>query len=111
MADGSQTLSYDHRQRGTAVESDPVAAARYIRRLQEAINTWAVRSLDEPILVASMLSAEGDSVVGWSTFARELAFVVSHTIHHQAMIGLLLATRGYAVPSRFGHAPSTQCAR
>jgi hypothetical protein len=36
-----------------------------------------------------------------------LAFVVSHTIHHQAMIGVLLATRGHTVPHRFGLAPST----
>jgi uncharacterized damage-inducible protein DinB len=107
LVDGSRTLSYDHRDRGTAVESDPAAAVRRMRHLQDALETWAMRSLDEPIRVASMLSADGDAVSGWSTLARELAFVVSHTIHHQAMIGLLLATRGYAVPTRFGHAPST----
>jgi uncharacterized damage-inducible protein DinB len=106
-ADELQTLSYDHRQRGTAVETDPRDAVACIRLLQDAIEAWAMRSLDEPIRVACMLSTEGDAVIGWSTLARELAFVVSHTIHHQAMIGLLLATRGYAVPNRFGHAPST----
>jgi uncharacterized damage-inducible protein DinB len=107
LVDGSRALSYDHRDRGTAAESDPAAAVRCIRQLQGAIEIWAMRSLDEPIRVASMLSTDGDSVSGWSTLARELAFVVSHTIHHQAMIGLLLATRGYAVPTRCGHAPST----
>jgi hypothetical protein len=107
MADAAQALSYDHRQRGTTVENDPVAAVRQIRHLQDAIEAWSTRSLDEPIRVTSMLSAEGDSVAGWSTLGRELAFVMSHTIHHQAMIGLLLATRGYTVPNRFGHAPST----
>jgi hypothetical protein len=107
MVDASDTLSYDRRQRGTAVELDPVEAVRQIRLLQDAIETWPTGSLDEPIRVACMLSPEGDSVAGWSTLARELAFVVSHTIHHQAMIGVLLASRGYAVPNRFGHAPST----
>ncbi len=107
IADTAQALSYDHRQRGTTVENDPLAAVRQIRHLQDAIEPWSTRSLDEPIRVTSMLSAEGDSVAGWSTLGRELAFVMSHTIHHQAIIGLLLATRGYSVPNRFGHAPST----
>jgi uncharacterized damage-inducible protein DinB len=107
IADAAQTLSYDHRQRGTSVENDSIAAVRQIRYLQDAIEPWSTRSLDEPIRVTSMLSAEGDSVTGWSTLGRELAFVVSHTIHHQALIGLLLATRGHTVPHRFGLAPST----
>lgn len=54
-----------------------------------------------------MISPSGDSVTGWSTLARELAFVVSHTIHHQAIIGVLLAIHGHAVPERFGHSPAT----
>jgi hypothetical protein len=105
--DTSETLSYDHRQRGTDAEVDPVEAVRHIRHLHDAIETWSTRSLDEPIRVMCMLSPAGDSVAGWSTLARELAFVVSHTIHHQAMIAVLLACRGGAVPNRFGHAPST----
>jgi uncharacterized damage-inducible protein DinB len=54
-----------------------------------------------------MISPAEDAVTGWSTLARELAFVVSHTIHHQAIIGLLLAVHGHTVPDRFGHSPST----
>lgn len=106
-ADPSNTLSYDVRQRGTAVEHDPAEALGQILQLKHALAAWSTRSLDEPIRVASMMSRGGDSVIGWSTFARELAFVVSHTIHHQAIIGLLLAVHGHAVPDRFGHSPST----
>jgi hypothetical protein len=68
---------------------------------------WSARSLDEPIRVASMISPSGETLAGWSTLARELAFVVSHTIHHQAIIGVLLAMHDVAVPERFGHSPST----
>jgi hypothetical protein len=101
------TLSYDHRARGTAVETDPAAALQRIYRLKTALAQWHGRSLDEPIRVASLISLRGDSLISWSTLAREFAFVVSHTIHHQAVIAVLLSLHGYAVPDRFGHSPAT----
>jgi len=106
-ADPDATLSYDHRHRGTAIETDRAAALQQIAQLGGALAEWATRSMDEPIRVASRLSTAGEAVVGWSTLAREVAFVVSHTIHHQAIIGLLLAIHGEPVPDRFGHSPST----
>ena len=36
------------------------------------------------------------------TLGRELVFVLQHTIHHQAIVALLLAARGIAIPPRFG---------
>jgi len=106
-ADSSTTLSYDRRHRGTSVETNPSEALRQILYLKSALNGWPARSLDEPIHVTSIISASGDALTGWSTLARELAFVVSHTIHHQAIIGVLLAIHGHRVPERFGHSPST----
>ena len=86
---------------------DPAEAVRQILRLKRAIEAWSTRPLDETIRVTSMISPSGAAVTGSSTLARELAFVVSHTIHHQAIIGVLLAIHGHAVPDRFGHSPST----
>ena len=106
-ADSSITLSYDRRQRGTTVETDPTEAVRQILQLKCGIEAWSTRSMDETIRVTSMISPSGGAVTGWSTLGRELAFVVSHTIHHQAIIGVLLAIHGHTVPDRFGHSPST----
>jgi uncharacterized damage-inducible protein DinB len=106
-AEAWQTLSYEHRHRGTPIETDPDAALREIARLKRDLAAWSTRSLSEPIRVASMVSDAGEVVCGWSTLGRELAFVVNHTIHHHAIIGVLLASRGHAVPHRFGYAPST----
>jgi uncharacterized damage-inducible protein DinB len=100
-------LSYDHRERGTAVESDPSDALRQMFRLKAAIERWSTRPLDEPIQVVSRVAASGASVTGWSTVARELAFVMDHTVHHQAIIALLLDLQGLGVPKRFGYAAST----
>jgi uncharacterized damage-inducible protein DinB len=104
----SAPLSYDHRARGTPVESDSHAAVREILRLNAALERWTGSSLDFPMAVNSMISDDGRTVTGWSTAGRELAFVVSHTIHHQAMIAVLLELQGYEVTNeRFGYAAST----
>lgn len=100
-------LSYDGRVRGTRVESDPHAALLDILRLKSAFGSWRQRSLDDPILVGSIMARADDAVASWSSIGRELAFVVNHTIHHQALIAMLLAWQGESVPERFGLAPST----
>jgi len=106
-ADTSSTLSYDHRRRGTAVETDPGAALQQILRLKAALGRWPMRSLDEPIHVSAMIDPSGESIAGWSTLGRELVFVLSHTIHHQATMAAVLALHGIAPPAGFGYAPST----
>ena len=104
----SLPLSYDHRTRGTAVEWNPGAALREMMRLDAALERWSTWSLAEPIAVTTMLADDGRSVTSWSTLGRELAFVLSHTIHHQAMIALLLEGLGRQMADgRFGVAPST----
>jgi uncharacterized damage-inducible protein DinB len=106
-ADPSATLSYDRRDRGTSIETDPHAALSQILRLKNALEQQFVRDLAEPVRVTSMIARSGEALTGWSTRARELAFVVSHTIHHQAIIALLMSFQGLAVPAQFGYAPST----
>lgn len=107
-ASPSNVLSYDHRSRGTALETEPSVAVREMMRLDAALERWSERSLDEPVTVVAMMSADGQAVTGWSTLARELAFVMSHTVHHQAIVALLLEQLGVDSPSeRFGYAPST----
>jgi uncharacterized damage-inducible protein DinB len=106
-ATASRPLSYDRRERGSASERDQAEALRWIMRLKSAVDRWGERRMDEPISVVSMLTASGESVAGWSTLGRELAFVNSHTIHHQAMIAVLLSLAGLEVPDRLGLAPAT----
>lgn len=107
VATAARPLSYDRRERGTPVERDPAEALRSIMRFKSAVDRWGDRDMDEPICVASMLTAAGESVTSWSTLGRELAFVNSHTIHHQAMIAVLLSLADLDVPDRLGLAPAT----
>lgn len=105
--DGVDPLTYDHRERGTQVETDPSVAVRQIWRMKSGLERMRHRAMDEPIAVRTQTTASGAAVTTWSTVGRELAFVVSHTIHHQALIAVLLAWHGVTVAPRFGVAPST----
>lgn len=110
-ASGTNPLDYDRRQRGTRVEVDPAEALSTICRLQRGLERMAGRSQDERVCVHTQLTPAGKTIVSSSTLGRELAFVVSHTIHHQALIALLLANaRDLTLPPRFGYAPSTPLA-
>jgi hypothetical protein len=42
-----------------------------------------------------------------STVARELQYLLSHTIHHHALIGTICASLAVALPKDFGIALST----
>ena len=62
---------------------------------------------DAPI---SLLTLVGDALPAArvaTTIGREIAFVVQHTIHHCALIAVLLERKNVEVPVRFGYAPST----
>ena len=101
------TLSYDRRERGTAVETDLSVALRAIWRLKTALEEIDDSRLAQPVQVTTTIGPSGATATGWSSMGRELAFVVVHTVHHQALVAVLLAVQGLQPPAWFGYAPST----
>jgi uncharacterized damage-inducible protein DinB len=101
------TLNYDHRQRGTPVETERSAALAAITRLAAQLRHITAAHLDRPVEVEILLTADGSAQTFRSTVERELAYVVSHSVHHNAIIGAMVQTLGGPVPPRFGYAPST----
>ena len=104
---GQQVLTYDHRERGTAIEADSGAARRAIMRLTALLDDSLADRLENVVTVSAVIERGAAPVLMRSTRRRELAFVISHTIHHQALIAVLLAVAGEAVPAAFGLAPAT----
>ena len=100
-------LSYDHRRRGTSLESDPRAAVREINRLVLDLHRFARGGLERRLLVSAVLERGARPQLSRSTLGRELAFVVDHTTHHLAIVALLLDRLGWDTPDGFGLAPST----
>ena len=103
----SGVLSYDWRERGTEVEADVRAALRMIRHLQGTLTQFDGCDENAPITLTSVVAYGTAPVAARTTLAREILFVISHTVHHQALIAVLLSAAGRSVPDAFGLAPST----
>jgi uncharacterized damage-inducible protein DinB len=106
-ADAAGEIDYDTRQRGTEVERDPAAAVAMMYRCSQRLRALTGRDSGERALVRSQLTRDAEPATSWSTLGREIAFVVSHTVHHQAIIALLLHADASELPRHFGLAPST----
>jgi hypothetical protein len=104
---GCRSLDYDTRERGTAVETDPAAALRAIAGLRTRLGAIREECLDRPIELTFLPAAQGPAVRLTSSLGRELAYVISHTIHHNALIAAMVRTQGGTPPPRLGYAPST----
>jgi uncharacterized damage-inducible protein DinB len=100
-------ICYDHRERDTVVERDPVLAVSRLRRAMVRLGGIGDHLLDRPLTLVAQTHADGRMVRVGTTVGRELAFVISHTIHHSALIAVLLEHADHDVPARFGLAPTT----
>lgn len=103
----SRFCSYDRRARGTDVERCRRAALRQVADLEAEIASLAQDILDVPIAVETQSDTQGTMVVTTSTVAREIVFVTSHIVHHNALVAYLLASHGTHMGARFGVAPAT----
>jgi uncharacterized damage-inducible protein DinB len=102
-------IDYDRRERDPEVELDKREGARRLRQVARAIADLGPLRPDEPLLVRCDVPEGVAPDAGWSrsTTGRELTYVLSHAIHHYALIALILASYGHEVEEGFGVAPST----
>lgn len=101
------TIDYDSRRRGTNIETSRWAAILAMRESAEVLHAIPADAFDRPVEVSLTTTSRGPAVLAGSTLGREAAYVLSHTIHHNALIGAMVKTLGGSVPPRFGYAPAT----
>ena len=107
-------VCYDRRERNTVVELDPRLGHSRLRRASARFAAYGDRLAEQPVTLVAQIGSDGASIRVPSTVGRELAFVISHTIHHSALIAVLLEHADRDVPDRLGLAPTTPdlvCAR
>jgi uncharacterized damage-inducible protein DinB len=101
-------IDYTHRERDGEVEERREAAAARMGDILRGLQTIETGG-HRPILVRDEEHPGAPLAVGWSrsSVARELQFLSSHTVHHLALIAMLLRSFGVEPGADFGVAPST----
>ena len=89
-------------------ETDRLAALNLTRQLLEGYANLDAALLARPLVVTCKTSyATRGSQFSPSTVGREIMYSVAHAVHHYALIGVMGAILGSAMPPVFGIAPST----
>jgi uncharacterized damage-inducible protein DinB len=106
LADAS--IDYDARKRDSEIEENVEAAMFALESIARRVEQ--LRQLpfsNELIGVRESVLSSGPAVEITSTLERELMGLVTHSIHHLAIIALLAKSFGHQMDSDFGKAPST----
>ncbi len=109
-ADFTGQINYDERERNLRLENDREFMITSLKLVCDSLNKWE-KTPDTLSNKITVISNEGikiaDKIASESSVLRELQFLISHTVHHYALIGLILRTHGFTPKDDFGVAPST----
>jgi hypothetical protein len=103
----SGRIDYDTRERDISVEKNLDAALAKIDSLIERLQALEMTNDDWPLLVRLEDASADEPTWSQSTFLREMQFLQSHTVHHYALIAMMLSLQSVAVSPGFGVATST----
>jgi len=100
-------VDYDARERDIRLESEIPFAIDRLREILGGLVLVDLELLELPIDVRLEAGGPEDEQWSRSTVRRELQFLLSHTVHHFALIAMVLERHGVPVAEDFGVAPST----
>jgi len=102
-------IDYDKRKRNPELETNRLFALEsmlgYASKFQE--ETFFLEFLN----ISQNYNPKEPVPVVTSNLTRELMFLVSHTVHHYAIISILVKLDGGVVPEGFGFSPATLFAK
>ncbi len=100
-------VDYDGRERDPGIETDPKQASTALQDLVERFKGLDRDGGGRPLEIKVDTREDEGDVWSRSTVARELQFLISHTVHHYALIAIQLRQHGIDPGEAFGVAPST----
>ena len=104
---GAGHIDYDQRDRDAGVEHDPARAVEVIDALCDELEQLTSADAGRELVVLVDCAEPEARIASQSSVARELQFLVSHTVHHYAVIALMARSAGFDPGHDFGVAPST----
>jgi hypothetical protein len=112
MGLATDEIDYDARNRQVPLESDRQLAIAAALGFLGDLDRITPGMADRPMRITLRSVAEEGGAPDWShsSLKRELQFLVSHTVHHYALIKELLRRSGFDAGEEFGVAPSTLAA-
>ncbi|EDY83352.1 hypothetical protein VDG1235_2978 [Verrucomicrobiia bacterium DG1235] len=99
-------IDYDDRDRDTAEEKDRDVALASLSEIAGRLESTEL-DVGASVRVKVCASTVGEDLKSISSFGRELQFLVSHTVHHYALIAIASRMQGIHPDESFGVAPST----
>lgn len=101
-------IDYDRRERDENLERDPALLRAAFVDVECRLRALADDGdLDADVEVRHDTAPDLEGVWSRSTLGRELRFVCSHSIHHLALVALVLRSHGHEPDAELGVAPST----
>ena len=100
----AQVLDYENRARQAALEQDPALARHLLEVIAARLANLGAKS-DQSTLASCAETSSGGCVP--TSVVRELEFLLSHTIHHYALMAIMCRLLGQETEPGFGVAPST----
>lgn len=98
-------IDYDKRKRDLVLQSNLLSA---IDSLKSLVLLFEEKEFPlGPLTISQNYDPKYPKPIVGSSVERELMFLVSHTVHHFAIIGFLLKSFGIEVPQSFGYSPAT----
>jgi uncharacterized damage-inducible protein DinB len=101
----AKRIDYDARKRDPKIERDRSYACEKIGAVTAQLQS--LTNLDNRVELQIKVNDTTHGTLGKSSVSRELQALIEHTIHHYALIAVLLRLQGYTPPPDFGVAPST----
>lgn len=103
----SGKVDYDKRERDPRLEEDRAYAITELARVQKSLRAFGEGPSGMALEVQSDAGAGDTGQWAGSSVERELQVLASHTVHHYALIAVILRSAGHDPGREFGVAPST----
>ena len=103
----ARSIDYDARKRDKRISSDRLYAVEVTEQIIQQLNRIACEGAPLKVKMDCRLDDEAGVVWTDSTPERDLQYLQAHTIHHYALIAMILRLQGHEPGEGFGVAPST----